>query len=532
MKRSLASAAALLAVCALAGCAPRAPRRAPKDVLYRHLEGDPATLDPITTTEENGIFVEEMMFRPLLGLDVECRPMPALAVSWAVSPDGLAYEFRLDPGAQWEDGSPVTSEDVLFTLERIRDPKVPAFNYRDSFSDVVAIETPDPSTVRVRFRASYAERLVAFNLPIVSRAAYSAAKSPADLDRRPSGSGPYRLERWVTNQTIALVGREDAAETRVPFRRMVFRVIPDPTVRFRAGTRGDLDEFRISRDQVAAARSSRDFLARNQILKVPQPIQAYVLWNVRHPFLADPRVRTALAHCWPREDAARRLYPPDGAALVSGPYLPGAPENDPTVRPAPYDPGLAARLLDEAGWRAGSGGTRMRGGRKASLELLYPSGRSVYNALAEILRSSTRARRLRADRTPASTGTSKRIARWKPPVERRTQPDGSRSTARSIASLPPILRRTFSGGRISTGESREKSKASRCRRSGSFTSCRDLSAGDRQEIDRRRPARGPAGSRPLPGSRQTVLQQSARRPRVSDPARRPHAAGPRSTDAG
>jgi len=388
MKRSLASAAALLAVCALAGCAPRAPRRAPKDVLYRHLEGDPATLDPITTTEENGIFVEEMMFRPLLGLDVERRPMPALAVSWAVSPDGLAYEFRLDPGAQWEDGSPVTSEDVLFTLERIRDPKVPAFNYRDSFSDVVAIETPGPSTVRVRFRASYAERLVAFNLPIVSRAAYSAAKSPADLDRRPSGSGPYRLERWVTNQTIALVGREDAAETRVPFRRMVFRVIPDPTVRFRAGTRGDLDEFRISRDQVAAARSSRDFLARNRMLKVPQPIQAYVLWNVRHPFLADPRVRTALAHCWPREDAARRLYPPDGAALVSGPYLPGAPENDPTVRPPPYDPGLAARLLDEAGWRAGSGGTRMRGGRKASLELLYPSGRSVYNALAEILRSS------------------------------------------------------------------------------------------------------------------------------------------------
>ncbi len=255
MKRTLARAAALLAVCAVAGCAPRAPRPAPKDVLYRHLESDPATLDPTTTTEENGLFVEEMIFRPLLGLDVERRAVPALARSWTASPDGLTYEFRLDPDAKWEDRSPVTSDDVQFTLERIRDPKVPAFNYRDSFADVAAIETPDPSTVRIRFRAPYAERMVAFNLPIVSRAAYGRAKSPADVDRRPTGSGPYRLERWDTNQSIALVRREDAAAPKVPFRRMIFRVLPDPMVRFRAGTRGDLDEFRIGRDQAAAAKT-------------------------------------------------------------------------------------------------------------------------------------------------------------------------------------------------------------------------------------------------------------------------------------
>jgi len=388
MKRTLARAAALIAVCAVAGCAQRAPRRAPKDVLYRHLEGDPATLDPTTTTEENGLIVEEMIFRPLVGLDVERRAVPALARSWTASPDGLTYDFRLDPDAQWEDRTPVTSDDVQFTLDRIRDPKVPAFNYRDSFADVAAVETPDASTVRIRFRTPYAERMVAFNLPIVSRAAYSRAKSPEDVDRRPTGSGPYRLERWETNQAIALVRREDAAAASVPFRRMIFRVLPDSTVRFRAGTRGDLDEFRISRDQRAAAEASRDFQARNRIVKVPQPTEAYLLWNVRHPFLADPRVRTALPHCWPREETARRLYPPDGAVLASGPYLPGAPENDPGVRAPSYDPSLAARLLDEAGWRTAPDGTRMRGGRKASVELLYPAGPAVYNALGEILRSS------------------------------------------------------------------------------------------------------------------------------------------------
>src|SRR5512145_1622706 len=86
MKRLLARAALLLAACALASCA-RAPAPAEKDTLYRHLDGDPATLDPITTTEEYGILVEEMIFRPLLALDARGLPAPGLARSWTMSPD-------------------------------------------------------------------------------------------------------------------------------------------------------------------------------------------------------------------------------------------------------------------------------------------------------------------------------------------------------------------------------------------------------------------------------------------------------------
>ena len=332
MNRTLVRVVALLAAGALASCARQPARPAPKDLLSRHLGGDPATLDPTTTNEENGIVVEEMIFRPLLGIDAASRPVAALARSWSVSADGLTYEFHLDPFAEWEDGSPVTSDDVLFTLERIRDPKVPAFNYRESFSGVTGIETPDASTVRVRFGAPYAERLVSFNLPIVSRAAYGRAKSAADLDRHPSGSGPYRLERWDTNQSIALVRRDNATPAVAPFRRMVFRIVPDPAVRFRAGERGDLDEFRISRDQRPKAEASPAFLAKTRILKVPQPLTAYLLWNVRHPFLADTRVRRALAHAWPREQTARQLYPPDGAALVSGRRC-ARPRTTPRSRP-------------------------------------------------------------------------------------------------------------------------------------------------------------------------------------------------------
>ena len=137
-----------LGLCAAASCARREAVSAPaKDTLYRHLDGDPPTLDPTTTNEDFGLRVEDLLFRPLVGIDKERRIVPALALSWAVSSDGLAYDFRLDPKARWEDGSPVTSADVAFTIERVRDPKVPAVTWRWGFDDLAAVETPDPAKI-------------------------------------------------------------------------------------------------------------------------------------------------------------------------------------------------------------------------------------------------------------------------------------------------------------------------------------------------------------------------------------------------
>lgn len=381
MKRfSLFLAAALLwALC----CSRPAP--AVKDTLFRHLEGDPPTLDPITTNEELGLRVEDLIFRPLVGIDGDRRFLPALALSWAASSDGLVYDFRLDPKARWEDGSPVTSADVAFTLDRIRDPKVSAVNWRWGFEDVAAIETPDPATVIVRFRRAYAERMLAFNVPVVSGAAYARA---SEIDRKPVGSGPYRLESWEPNQKLTLVRRDEVSAQSAFFRRVVFRIIPDNAVRLRAGVRGELDEFKVSRDQRAAAERSPEFGPRNRILRVPQPFVSLVRWNCHNPFLADPRVRRSLARAWARAEAARRLYPPDGASLISGPYPAGVPENAQDVAPPPHDSAASARLLDEAGIRLGPDGVRRRGARRFSLEMLYPAGYPMYGNIAEILREA------------------------------------------------------------------------------------------------------------------------------------------------
>lgn len=377
---------ALVAACAAASCS-RKPAPAPiVDTLYRHLDGDPTNLDPTIQNEELAPRVEEMLFRPLVGVNRDLRVLPALATSWAVSSDGLVYDFRLDPTAHWEDGSPVTSADVAFTIERVRDPKVPAVNWRSFFEDVSKVETPDALSVIVRFQRPYAERLVAFNLPIVSAAAF--AKGAEAMARHPFGSGPYRLESWEPNQKITLVRRPDAPASQYGFSKVVFRILPDNATRFRAGSRGELDEFRVTRDQRPTAERSADFLEHSRLLKVPQLLTVMVIFNCRHPLLADRRVRRALVLSWPRANTAMRLYPPDGAKLVSGPFPAGTRQNAPDVKPPEQDPAAAAKLLEEAGWKAGSDGWRRKGDRKASIEMVYPAGLPAYAPIVQILKEA------------------------------------------------------------------------------------------------------------------------------------------------
>jgi peptide/nickel transport system substrate-binding protein len=378
----------LVALAVLSVACARSEAPAPKTTLQRHLIGDPASLDPTANTDEPGVLVDELIFRPLVGIDADRRPVPSLAASWTISPDGLTYEFRLDPKYTWETGLPVSSDDVRFTIERVRNPKIASPTWRAEFEDVAAIETPDPATVRVRYSRPYAFRMLSFTLPIVSAAAFRKAANEAETSRHPVGSGPYRLESWESNQKVKLVRRDGAANADAHWDEVIFRVIPDGAVRYQAGLRGELDEFRLSRDQVKTAQASPEFASRFRAIPVPQFLEALLIWNCRHPFLADPRVRRALAHAWDRAEAAKRFYPPEGATLVAGPFPPGVQENAPDLVPPAYDPAEAAKLLDEAGWKVGPKGIRRKKADRASIEMLYPTGSAIYTQIGEILRQA------------------------------------------------------------------------------------------------------------------------------------------------
>ena len=392
---------AVVGLLAPAGCGVAGKDQA--SVLHRRLEGEPKTLNGILATTDPELTVLALLSRNLLDYDERLALVPGLAESVEADAAHLVYTVRLRE-ARWEDGSPVTAEDVVFTLRSVADPKVPAVNRRALFEGFASAEAVDPRTARVVFTSPSAGRLHAFALPLLSSAQFREARGEAmassPLNRRPLANGPFRLGRWEPGRTIELVRNTHYFGEKVPAEKVVFRVVPDSSVAFEGLRTGALDETRLTFSQLEALRKEDAAGSKATALLYPELSYTYVGWNNRLPLFSDPRVRRALTMLVDREGIARTLYG-GTAAPANGPVPPGLPGFDPGLAPWPFDPGAAARLLDEAGFAKGKDGVRQKGSLRLAFALSLGAGSDLHRQIAETLQESFRSAGIAVDLRPA-----------------------------------------------------------------------------------------------------------------------------------
>ena len=196
----IATAAALTASVASAQTPSPAPKRG-GSVIVGYESGDPASFDCHATTGLNILTFVAPHYSLLLRYDVNAYPKVEgdLAESWNVSPDGLSYSFKLRPNVKFHDGSPLTSADVKASYERIRNPPAGVVSLRKTeFSDITAIDTPDPLTIVFRSAAPNAALLTSFANPF--NCIYSArrlAESQAYPLTNVMGTGPFVPDQYV-----------------------------------------------------------------------------------------------------------------------------------------------------------------------------------------------------------------------------------------------------------------------------------------------------------------------------------------------
>ena len=179
MKR-LAAAALLLA---LAACGARGKDQT--SVIHRRLDGEPKTLNAILATTDAEQIVVALLSRNLLDYDENLNLVPGLAEEVSDSPDHLVFTVRLKADARWEDGTPVTSADVVFTLNAVMDPKVPALARRSFFEGLAKVEAVDARTTRAARTARSAQssrgrELARRSTAISCRSTSSSASLEAD----------------------------------------------------------------------------------------------------------------------------------------------------------------------------------------------------------------------------------------------------------------------------------------------------------------------------------------------------------------
>lgn len=381
----------LLAWClaAAAGCGVHGKDQT--QVIHRRLEGEPKTLNPLLTTSAYDFDVLSLVSRNLLDYDEKLNLVPGLAASVTPDESHLAYTVTLLPDVRWEDGSPITSKDVAYTIRALMDPKTPSLNRRGFFESFQKVDVVDDRTSRVLFSKADANRQDAFNLPLLPARLYEGSDINTNpRNRQPLANGPFRLASWETGRTIELVRNTQYFGEKAPAERVLFRLVPDSEPALQGLLNGELDEMRLTFEQkkrVDVADLQPD--AKATVILYDELGYQYIGWNNRLPLFSDRRVRVALTKLIDRSSITKTLY--GGTAKPSnGPVPPGLWSFDPGLEPWPYDPAAAEAALDAAGFKKGPDGIRRRGKDRFAFELLYGAGSNLQQQVLELVQQAYR----------------------------------------------------------------------------------------------------------------------------------------------
>ena len=345
-------------------------------------------MNAVTQSALPELQVLQYLSRNLLDFDGHGNLVPGLAERLDVSADGRDYNFTLRPEAVWEDGSPVTAADAVFTINRIRDPKISAPVFKTLFEELISVEALGPRRFVAKFRSPYAYRSMSFVFPLLPERRYAGkAFLKVRENRAPLSDGPYRLVSWKSQESIELERNNRYWGPRGHFDRILFKILPEDSVAYRAVLAGDLDETKIDTPGKERFGSAGAAAACCRLVEYYDLDYNYIALNNRSPFFSDGRVRRALTMLLDRAKIVRSIYR-GSARVISGPWAPDSPAYDATLAPLPFDPRGAAALLDAAGWRDTNGnGTRDRAGREFEFELLVSAGTTVGRQIDETLAS-------------------------------------------------------------------------------------------------------------------------------------------------
>lgn len=331
------------------------------------ISSDPGHLNPAITTSGATHTASELLYDGLVELDDAGEPVPGLAESWEIEEDGRIYRFALRPGVTWHDGTPFTSADVKFAFEEV----ILQYHSRSAASigqALESIETPDDLTVVFTFAAPYAPLLQQLNVteaPIVARHIYEGSdptENPANLE--PVGTGPFRFVSYAPDQEIRLAANESYFKDGPFLDEVVMRVIPEAgsqVIAFEAGEIDwlwgvpgpDLERFR-SDDSIGLLQTGNNPGGQNCIMTVS--------YNLDRPVFQNPDVRRAIAHGIDRNAFLERILFGQGAVAAAPIHSGIGFAHGQGLEIPAYDPAAASELLEQAGWVAGDGGTRVAQG--------------------------------------------------------------------------------------------------------------------------------------------------------------------------
>lgn len=308
---------------------------------------DPVSLDPIASSDNGSIWTQLLIFDTLIRPDASGEGLePGLAESWTVSDDGLALTFKLRE-AKFSDGTPVTAEDVQFSIERAASE---ASSWGRFYRPITGFKIVNDHEIVMTLTEPFTP---AFNnLALFAAAILPKAQVEAKGDAfftAPVGSGPFMLKGWTRGSKIELARNPHYWQEGKPFvDDAVLEVVAEPSARAIKLEAGEVDVSLDPPINQLKDLDAKDGISVGQI--IPYRADFVQLNTTRKPF-DELLVRQALNLAVDKEGLVQGvLY---GAGKPAASAMPVMAYADPDLKPWPYDPARAKELLAEAGYPDG-----------------------------------------------------------------------------------------------------------------------------------------------------------------------------------
>lgn len=347
--------------------------------------GSISTLNPLLAASEPEQAVSRLLFSSLYNYDVTGALHTDLAESMTVKDDKV-YTIKLR-NAVWHDGKKLTAEDVVYTINLIKNPQVRS-PLRVNWLDISA-RAIDDSTVEFMLPAVYAGFSHALTFPVIPKhilqSVSPSSMREADFSSNPVGSGPFAVKRVQTSESTSstdVVRMEPNTKyygAVSTLSRLELRAYGNESLLVKAVNSGEVSAASGLSLSAADNIKSKQYSTKHWLLNKG----VYLLMNNRSQTLQDARVRQALRYA--TDTSSIRATVGDNVARLDTPILqsqiaqklPAAPD---------YNLDKAKALLKEAGWTYNQGQWKGKDGRPLAVAVTTSSGRDEYKKIVDALK--------------------------------------------------------------------------------------------------------------------------------------------------
>jgi peptide/nickel transport system substrate-binding protein len=322
---------------------------------------------------------------------------PRLADGWRWAQDSLSIAFHINPRARWHDGVPVTSEDVRYTFQLVKDTSL-ASPLSSNLDNIDSVAVPDSLTAVVWFHQRAPDAFFKAASPVAILPSHLLRQIPAvslhenSFVRAPVGSGRFRFGGWDAGSRIVIQADSSNYRGRPVPDRVIWLISADYPAASLRFLNGDADFLDVVKPELMSQAKAK---GKGVVLSPGSLDYGYVAFNLRNstntgpgPVLGNRETRRALVMAVDRESIVHSVF--DTLGLVAhGPATRILPTSDTTIG-IRYEPERAARLLDSLGWKRGADGMRARGKTPLAFSLMVPASSAIRKSIAIVLQEQWR----------------------------------------------------------------------------------------------------------------------------------------------